>query len=410
MKKYRLSLILIFALLLSACSQTAEVEPTPISEDEFLATLESGPSSSAAICTAQSVEVVDVAEADDWITGPEQYSVTLTYYCDYQSEACNLFSGNINQIRQDFPEDLRVILRHLPVQEMDKDLLAAQAVEAAGLQDAFWEMNDQLNANWGDWVEMTPEAFSDWLLEQAGELELDQEKFAADLTSDALVKRVMDKTSEAQAAGLVNPPAALIDGFSLTSQFYGYDAMYTLLANYSIPLGRLANNQFSECPPMTIDEDKQYTATLHTEAGDIVIGLYPDIAPFAVNNFIFLAENDFYDDVTFHRVIDGFVAQGGDPSGTGQGGPGYFFSIEVSPDVTFDRPGLFAMANAGPTANGCQFFITYDSVEQLNGQFTIFGEVLEGMDVARELKLRDPQQNPFAEPGTRILDVTIEEK
>lgn len=410
MKKAQVLALMFITLLFTGCSQLTKNDGQAASDEDLYATLESGPSSSAAICTAQTEEIPDVAEADDWVTGTDEYVLTLIYYCDYQSEACHLFTQTIDQIMTDFPDDLRLIFRHLPVEELDKDMLTAQAVEAAGLQDGFWAMNERLNASWEDWKDMTPEDFSAWLTSQAGELGLDAEQFSADLESQAVIDTVMDKTAAAQGAGLVNPPAVLIDGFQLTSQFYGYEPLNTLLANYSIPLGKLAHNQFSQCPPMTIDPDKQYTATLHTELGDIVIALYPDIAPFAVNNFIFLAENDFYDDVTFHRVIDGFVAQGGDPSGTGQGGPGYYFSIEVSPDVTFDRAGLFAMANAGPTANGSQFFITYDAAPSLNGQFTIFGEVLEGMDVAEQLSLRDPQENPFGEPGTRILDVSIEEK
>ncbi|MEK6222930.1 MAG: peptidylprolyl isomerase, partial [Chloroflexota bacterium] len=153
---------------------------------------------------------------------------------------------------------------------------------------------------------------------------------------------------------------------------------------------------------------KEYIATLHTEKGEINIALYPDIAPFAVNSFIFLAENDFYDNVTFHRVLEGFMAQAGDPSGTGRGGPGYFFSIEVSPEIKFDRAGLFAMANSGPTSNGSQFFITFDAAEHLNGQYTIFGEVISGMEVVREITLRNPDDGLEIPKGDLILDVTIE--
>ena len=173
-------------------------------------------------------------------------------------------------------------------------------------------------------------------------------------------------------------------------------------------LAVVEERQFSECPPMTVDPLKEYYATMHTEKGDIVIKLWPDVAPFAVNSFIFLAENDWYDNTTFHRVLQDFVAQGGDPSGTGAGNPGYLFSLEVSTAVTFDRPGLFAMANSGPTSNGSQFFITYSAQPGLNGRFTIFGEVVEGMDVVESLTLRDPQTDPDAPPGDLILDVTIE--
>ena len=174
-------------------------------------------------------------------------------------------------------------------------------------------------------------------------------------------------------------------------------------------LHALEKRQYNDCPPMVIDPLKQYTATIVTEKGEIVIELWPDVAPIAVNNFVFLAQNGWYVDVPFHRVLEDFMAQGGDPSGTGAGSPGYLFAIEVSPLVTFDRRGLFAMANSGPTSNGSQFFITFTELPDLNDQFTIFGEVVEGMNVALSLTLRDPSLLDQPD-GTLILDITIEEK
>lgn len=162
-------------------------------------------------------------------------------------------------------------------------------------------------------------------------------------------------------------------------------------------------------PPMTIDPTKQYVATVKmAKGGEFVIQLYPDKAPLAVNNFVFLAREGFYDGVTFHRVIDGFMAQGGDPEGTGLGGPGYTFVNEDS-DLRFDRPGVVAMANAGRDTNGSQFFITFAPVPRLDGGYTIFGQVISGMDVVNGLTRRDPEQNP-GYPGDAMESVTITEK
>jgi cyclophilin family peptidyl-prolyl cis-trans isomerase len=161
---------------------------------------------------------------------------------------------------------------------------------------------------------------------------------------------------------------------------------------------------------MTVDASKQYIATLHTEKGDIAIELFPDKAPLAVNNFIFLARQGWFDGVTFHRVIQDFVAQAGDPSGTGYGTPGYAFSNEISTDLKFDKEGVVAMANAGPDSNGSQFFITLAPTPQLDGGYTIFGQVLSGMDVAKSLTLRDPTQGLGLPPGDAIRSVEIEEK
>ncbi len=168
--------------------------------------------------------------------------------------------------------------------------------------------------------------------------------------------------------------------------------------------------EWSQPPAMQIDVNKSYMATLTTAKGDIVIQLLPKIAPLTVNNFVFLARQGFYNGVTFHRVIPGFMAQGGDPTGTGLGGPGYQFANEVTSTVTFDGPGLVAMANAGPNTNGSQFFITYAAAPHLDGQYSIFGKVVKGMDVAEALSPRDPSMNPNAPPGDTIISVTIEEK
>jgi cyclophilin family peptidyl-prolyl cis-trans isomerase len=155
------------------------------------------------------------------------------------------------------------------------------------------------------------------------------------------------------------------------------------------------SGQYSAAPPMSIDVNRQYIATFKMEnGGEFKVQLFDEQAPITVNNFVFLARQGFYNGITFHRVLEGFMAQGGDPTGTGMGGPGYQFEDEFSPDLTFDRPGLLAMANSGPNTNGSQFFITYDATPHLNNLHTIFGEVIEGMDVVDNLTPRNPDANP----------------
>jgi peptidylprolyl isomerase len=159
-------------------------------------------------------------------------------------------------------------------------------------------------------------------------------------------------------------------------------------------------------PPMRIDESKQYFATVKmSTGGEFVIQLYPDKAPITVNSFVFLACKGFFDGLTFHRVLEGFMAQGGDPTGTGMGGPGYEFVNEYS-DLAFDKAGVVAMANAGQDTNGSQFFITFGPTPHLNGGYTIFGQVVEGMDIVTAITLRDPDTNPAFE-GDAIESVTI---
>lgn len=171
----------------------------------------------------------------------------------------------------------------------------------------------------------------------------------------------------------------------------------------------VGTNEYSSAPPMVIDITKQYTATVKmAKGGEFVIQLYPDKAPITVNSFIFLARQGFFNGVTFHRVLSDFMAQGGDPTGTGMGGPGYQFVNEDS-DLTFDKAGVVAMANAGRDTNGSQFFITFGPQERLNGGYTIFGQVVQGMDVVNAITLRDPDQNPTF-PGDAIASIVIIEK
>ena len=167
--------------------------------------------------------------------------------------------------------------------------------------------------------------------------------------------------------------------------------------------------QYDAAPPMTIDANKKYFATVEMEkGGEFVIELYADKAPITVNSFVFLAREGYFNGVTFHRVLDGFMAQGGDPTGTGMGGPGYEFVNEDS-NLTFDKAGVVAMANAGRDTNGSQFFITFDAADFLNGGYTIFGQVTEGMDVVNGITRRDPDTNPSF-TGDAIKTITITEE
>jgi cyclophilin family peptidyl-prolyl cis-trans isomerase len=199
-------------------------------------------------------------------------------------------------------------------------------------------------------------------------------------------------------------PFLLIDG-----EIYSGPLSYANL-NAIIQLKLLADKQFDTCPPMQIDTSKQYQATIKTEKGDIVLELLAEDAPMAVNNFIFLARQGWFDGTNFHRVVPGFVAQAGDPTGTSFGSPGYAFDNEIVPGLKFDQPGMVGMANAGPGTNGSQFFITMAPAPDLDGKYTIFGRVIAGMDVVEKLKERNPAQSLPAEPGDKIFSVVITEK
>jgi len=166
--------------------------------------------------------------------------------------------------------------------------------------------------------------------------------------------------------------------------------------------------QYSAYPPLQIDPQKKYTATFETARGDIVVELFADKVPRTVNNFVFLAREGFYDNTTFHRVIPDFMAQGGDPTGTGTGGPGYKFADEFHPSLRHDGPGILSMANAGPGTNGSQFFLTYVATPWLDNKHAVFGRVIKGMEVLRVISPRDPGR--ATRPGDTIKTIRIEEK
>lgn len=309
------------------------------------------------------------------------------------------------QLRTDFPEDVRIIYRHFPLASIhDKALLAAQAAEAAGLQDEFWGMHELLYARFGAWAELSPEAFQGWLLVQAEELGLDVDQFEADLTSDEIVALAQNAWEEGQQAGIPGTPF-----FMINDNPYQGPVDSASIARL-ISLTEFVDQQYDECPPDVIDPQKDYAATIQTEKGDIEVQLFPQAAPLAVNSFVFLAQEGWFDGVTFHRVLPDFVAQAGDPTGTGSGGPGYVFENEVSETLRFNRAGMLAMANSGPDTNGSQFFINLVPAEHLNGGYTIFGQVITGMDVVEELTPRNPDQGSNLPPGDEILTIDIQEQ
>jgi cyclophilin family peptidyl-prolyl cis-trans isomerase len=159
---------------------------------------------------------------------------------------------------------------------------------------------------------------------------------------------------------------------------------------------------------MSIDPTKSYTATMKTDMGDIVIALHADKTPLTVNNFVFLSREGFYDGVIFHRVITDFMAQAGDPTRIGSGGPGYRFEDEFHPDLRHDKPGVLSMANAGPNTNGSQFFITHVPTPHLDDKHSVFGQVIENMDVLMSIPPRNPKD--LEAPGVTIQGIEISEK
>lgn len=169
----------------------------------------------------------------------------------------------------------------------------------------------------------------------------------------------------------------------------------------------MPSKQYDAPPEMMIDPEKTYHAHIQTETGEIVVQLFAEKAPKTVNNFVFLSTEGFYDGVIFHRVISDFMAQTGDPTGTGRGGPGYTFEDEFHPDLRHDQPGTLSMANAGPDTNGSQFFLTHTETPWLDQKHSVFGKVVEGMEVLHSIPERDPGDR--SAPAVSIQTIEIRE-
>lgn len=348
-------------------------------------------------------KLIPEVQKDDHVLGSASATVTFIEYSDFQCPYCSVLSPVIPQLVARYPDDVRVIFRHYPLNMHPNALLASHASEAAALQGKFYDMEKVIFANQEAWAGGDEATARAWMIDQAKTLGLDVAKFERDLDSDAVKARVDRNLQEATKAQLPGTPFLFINGLPYQQ------AMDLETLSGLVEVFKMQANKYTACPPMVIDPAKQYQAKVDTDQGSFTINLYADKAPITVNSFVFLAREGYFNNVGFHRVLPGFVAQGGDPSGSGFGGPGYQFKNENA-EALFDRKGLVAMANSGADTNGSQFFITYAEQPDLNGGYTIFGEVTEGMDVVEKLTPRDPATGADLPQPDRIRSITIIEK
>ena len=401
-----ISLLFIASILLAACGANAGATATPAPTPTRL------PTSTPEPCRSAPAQPTPIPGLDskfpdvvpgEWVKGPDDAPVTITIYNDFQCVECN--DHVLNVVAETRPNDVRLVYRHYPQPDRyDKSLLAARAAEAAGEQGRFWDMHDILFAKQSEWVYLTPEQFTPWIMNEVTRFNMDLTRFEAAYNDPATQAKVEKAIETGKAAGIPVLPLVLINGQIYTgpTDYAAFDQVVRLIA--------LGKKQFTTCPAMEIDTNRQYIATIKTAKGDIVLELFADKAPLTVNSFVFLARRGWYDGVTFHRVIKGFMAQAGDPSGTGLGGPGYIFRNEIDSSLHFDKPGMVGMANSGPDTNGSQFFITFGPQPSLDGNYTIFGHVLSGMDVLKQIALRDPSMGYGLPDGDVILTIVIEER
>jgi peptidyl-prolyl cis-trans isomerase B (cyclophilin B) len=263
-------------------------------------------------------------------------------------------------------------------------------------------MHDLLFDQYSEWIGLSPEEFMQWLVSAAGELELDVQRFQNDLDSGQFALQMEEAFFQGIASGILATPFIFLNG-----SIYQLEPSLTNLESY-IRLDLLTISQYDSYPPMILEDDAQYIARIELERGELLIQLYPDHAPLAVNNFIFLTQEGWFDGNPFHTIVPGAYVESGDPTGTGLGGPGYYFADEISDALTFDDAGILAMSSSGPNTNGSKFFITLAPLPELNNSRTIFGRVLDGLDLLTGLNARQPLDDFLEPPEVVILSVTIE--
>ena len=431
--------LLVAALALSACKVVTitppEVEPTatvevtePTTEGVVEPTEDLGPQPTAdtrltgddgkMICSivpplfseltpeqeAQLAVFPPVSE-EDWTKGPEDAMITVMEYTDFQCPYCSLAYAEFEKLLEMYPDDVRLVYRSLPLVSIHPNAqVAAQAAEAAGLQGKFWEMYSALFTKQADWSALTAEEFLAWLATEAETLGLDVDQFSLDTVSEDIQGKIQADIDYANSIGLRSTPTVLVNGRPVNN-------WYASGIKPIIEVVKVEDSLMKECPPWVIDVEKTYTATITTQNGDMTLELYPEAAPLAVNSFVYLAREGFYDGVTFHRVYHDFMAQSGDPTGTGWSGAGYQFREETVDDLTFDEAYMVGVARGQESGtSGSQFFITYVPYPSLNGLYTIFGKLVDGVDVFEQITERDADQNPDAPVGDEIISITITEE
>ncbi len=317
----------------------------------------------------------------------------------------------LRELVNKYPDEVRVIYRHFPLTNIhDKAQIAAEASEAAGAQGDFWAFHDALYERQSDFNATEEGQAIAFLADLANDVGLDGEQMKADLESGKFRAYVEAHMTEASNLRLPGTPSLIVNGNLLeggTPPFEAWEAYLAQLRDLQV----LTDMQFDSAPEFSINDESIYEATVTMSNGDeFVMELYPKSAPLTVNSFVFLASQGWFDGVTFHRVLPGFVAQTGDPTGTGLGGPGYELPNEIDESLSHAEVGVVAMANSGPDTNGSQWYITLGDAAQLDGAYTIFGRVVSGIESVQAITPRDPARDPNAPAGDVIESITISEK
>lgn len=396
-------------LSLAACIPTAPSDAprlthTPGFAERFPTAI---PSATAIATTVTADEgnsiLIPEISLQDWQRGEKQAQVTFLVYGDYLSVQTQLLNQALLALVTRHPLDVRYIFRSLSdTRPENSGYLAAMAAEAAGKQNAFWEMHTALLSRQTEWAFLNPTQFTEWLLLTANEIGLDADQLLLDLEDEELITRHQQQVHQAVTAGIVFSPVVFMNNthLSISPNLDELEAMFQFEL--------LKARQFDTYPLQIIDLDSSYRARIQLSSGELLVYLYSDTAPLAVNNFVFLAEQGWYDQNPIYYVQPDRWIETGDPTGTGLAGPGYSYITELSPLRNFNGIGIIGLVASGPDANGSRFFITLQPEPQFNESHTVLGKVIAGMEYLQGLSARTPIQHLLEEPEVWIETILIE--
>lgn len=403
--------VLLFGLLLVLLSATMVVS----ADDWVEFTAPVNPEKAACTIRALSTEdtvmkgLLSEVTDEDWIIGPDDAILTILSYSDFECPYCSQAGLFMLDFQAAHPDEVRYVYRHMPLPYHEKAPTAAYAAEAAGKQGLFFEAEHFFYENQNTWTYLaTIDEFATWIKDNiaTGIPSLDYEAWLVDFDDPEIHEKVdgaFDANSQVKKDGVSvidQTPLFFLNYYRLNGSYSGgqLDQYIELFRGLSL----LGDKNFTDCPDMLIDTNAEYRAELETSVGTIEIDLYPAEAPLSVNSFVFLAEKGWYDGMKFTSVQDGFIAQTGDPSGTGRGHPGYSLERETN-TLTFGDAGLVAMAKYGNDNNGSQFFISYDLKQYFAGQYL---NANVGKEISDEALLSRVQENIDAMDYTIFGKVT----